>query len=43
MKRLSRLRVLLIVVLPLIYSLGVAVGQAAESGNFASPAYVLLC
>ena len=35
MKRLSRLRVLLIVVLPLVYSLGVAVGQAAESGNFA--------
>ena len=35
MKRLSRLGVLLIVVVPLVYSLGVAVGHAAESGNFA--------
>jgi pimeloyl-ACP methyl ester carboxylesterase len=35
MKRLSRLGVLLMVVLPLVYSLGMAVGHATESGNFA--------
>jgi hypothetical protein len=35
MKRVSRLGVLLIVFLSLAYSLGVAVGQTAESGKFA--------
>ena len=35
MKRIFRLDVLLIVVVPLVDSLGLAVAHAAENGNFA--------
>jgi hypothetical protein len=35
MKPLFRLQVLLIVIVPLVYSLGVAVFHATENGNFA--------